>query len=162
MLYNKESPPEKNKNIILCPIIVVWVTFILKLFLDIILFFVSESYFKKNDSYIQCLMIASIDGIASLFAAIFVTISCKKRKYGFYETGLIIIMILAIQMNTILLIDFEKVVLYFIEINILLLIVELIVLFLYIDKIKLYFNDSDSNNNNNSNNDLSLEINLLV
>jgi len=124
MLYNTENPPEKNKNIILCPIIAILVAFILKFFLDFILYFeLHYYYFRKYLIYLISLIIFCIDFIGTLVAAIFVTISFEKRKYCFYKTGLIIVLVLAISMTLMLLVSIINN-LYIFEINILFLAVE--------------------------------------
>jgi len=166
MLYNIESPPERKKKII-CPIITVWIVFILKvclevIFLNIEVYDINSNFYKY--SFNLGLIFALCDFICTLFASFFVTLSFAIRKFWSYLTGLIIVGVLALSMTKYFpkpIDNSDIIISIFVIIHSLLLAVDIIVLSIYLNKVKNYFSDSDpnNNNNNNSNSDLSLEIN---
>ena len=140
-----DSLQGRKKDKIICPIIAIWVVFILKLSLLFNSSILRYAYDYNLRYYNNIHHISTIiDCIASLVASIFVTKSFELNKYGFYKTGLFIILGFAIPMTVI----FSATEINFI--NILIVSVEwsqFIVLIIYNNKIKKYFSDADLNNN---------------
>ena len=139
-----DSLQGRKKDKIICPIIAIWVVFILKLSLLFNLYIFGYDY-NYNLKYYKIYPISTIiDCIASLVASIFVTKSFELNKYGFYKTGLFIILGFAIPMTVIFSateINFIKILIVSVEWS------QFIVLIIYNNKIKKYFSDADLNNN---------------
>ena len=131
--------PEKIK----CPIITVWIIFILNTFwVDSHIFYDLP---RRLYTIIPIILIIII--LIDLIGCIFVTLSFEKNKYSFYLTGLILTTIFNVLMTIAIILFVYRYFLIFIIIQILADWSQLVVLLVYNKRVKSSFKHSHLNDN---------------
>ena len=136
--------PEKIK----CPIITVWIFFILNIFYtDSHILYDNHRNTFSRFFYIIFTTILIITILIDLIGCIFITISFENNKYSFYLTGLIVIIVFNVLMTSVIILYGSRSFLIF---NILQIIADwsqLIVLLVYNKRVKSSFKHSHLNDN---------------
>ena len=135
--------PEKIK----CPIITVWIIFILNIFYtdSHILYDNHRNTFSRFYIIFTTILIITI--LIDLIGCIFITISFENNKYSFYLTGLIVIIVFNVLMTSVIILYGSRSFLIFDILQIIADWSQLIVLLVYNKRVKSSFKNSHLNDN---------------